>query len=217
MSEQATIVTTGLIRYIANLVTPEDPFLIALREQARQDGVPTIWVAPEQAVLMQILLRLVGARRVVEVGALVGYSALAMAKVLPADGRVDTIELDPRYAEMTRRNVARSSEASKVQVILGNAVEVLPTLPDNAYDVAFIDADKGNYPLYFSQARRLVRSGGLILVDNAFAYGQLLEDLPQRKDDVWAIRAFNTFMSHQAGLTSVIVPIGDGMWVSIKA
>src|SRR5262245_4251354 len=95
VSESPTLVTAEHFRYLASRTTPEDEFLRRLKEAARAAGIPAIWISPEQASFMQILLRLAGARRVVEVGTLAGYSAIAMARALPRDGRVDTIEIDP--------------------------------------------------------------------------------------------------------------------------
>jgi predicted O-methyltransferase YrrM len=172
---------------------------------------------PAQASLMQILLRAAGARTVVEVGTLAGYSAIAMARALPPDGHVHTIELEPAHADFAERWVARSDVAGRVTVHRGPGAEVLPRLPllPGAADAIFLDADKGGYPVYLEHGLRLVRPGGLILVDNAFAFGQLFDVAPTDRE-VGAVRAFNETMAAEARVQSVIVPIGDGLWVGVR-
>ena len=215
MSDSSSLVTAEHFRYIAERTTREDAFLADLKRAAASEGIPPIWVAPEQASLMQILLRLHGARDVVEVGTLAGYSAIAMARALPEGGLVRTIELNPKHAEFARRWVARSDVAPRVVVHVGGGMEILPGFAPASADAAFLDADKGSYPLYLEQCLRIVRRGGLIMADNAFAFGQLLD--PHATDrEVPAVRAFNDVMAREQRLQSVIVPIGDGLWVGVK-
>ena len=215
MSDSSSLVTAEHFRYIAERTTREDAFLADLKRAAASEGIPPIWVAPEQASLMQILLRLHGARDVVEVGTLAGYSAIAMARALPEGGLVRTIELNPKHAEFARRWVARSDVAPRVVVHVGGGMEILPGFATDSADAAFLDADKGSYPLYLEQCLRIVRRGGLIMADNAFAFGQLLD--PHATDrEVPAVRAFNDVMAREQRLQSVIVPIGDGLWVGVK-
>ena len=213
--DASTLVTAEHFRYIAAHTAPEDEFLKQLKQAATAEGIPSIWIAPEQASFMQILLRAAGAREVVEVGTLAGYSAIAMARALPLEGRVRTIELEPKHADFARRWVARSDVVSKVEVILGAGLEVLPAFEANSADAAFLDADKASYALYLAECLRIVRRGGLIMVDNAFAFGELFD--PSATDrEVPAVRAFNEVMASSAALQSVIVPLGDGLWVGVK-
>jgi len=215
MSAEGTRVTERHFQYIAARTAPEGPLLAQLKDAARAAGIPAIWISPEQASLMQILLRSIRARTVIEVGTLAGYSAISMARALPAEGRVDTIELEPRHAEFAEAWVARSDAAGKVRVHRGAGLDVLPRFPDGSADAAFLDADKGNYPGYLLQSLRIVRTGGLVLVDNAFAFGQLFDERPTDRE-VEAVRAFNELMAGESRLQSVIVPIGDGLWVGVK-
>jgi caffeoyl-CoA O-methyltransferase len=214
MSPASTIVTPELFQYLAERTTAQDSFLSELKAAATVAGIPSIWIAPEQASLMQILLRGIRAREVVEVGTLAGYSAISMARALPPEGRVRTIELDPARVQFTRSWVARSDAAGKVEVLEGAGTEMLATLASDSADAAFIDADKPNYPRYLKECMRIVRRGGLIMVDNAFAFGQLFEE--GADDDVKAVRAFNDLMAKTRELQSVIVPIGDGLWVGVR-
>ncbi len=215
MSAESTVVTREHFRYLAERTVPEDDFLRDLKEAARRAEIPEIWISPEQASFMQILLRLMGARTVLEIGTLAGYSAIALARALPAEGRVRTIEVSGRHADFAEEWIAKSDVAGRVEVLRGQAGEVLPKLNDGWADAAFIDADKVNYPLYLEQCLRIVRAGGLIMVDNAFAFGQLLDDDPS-DPAVGDVRAFNELMARQTGLHSIIVPIGDGCWVGVK-
>ncbi len=216
MSSEATLVTRRHVDYIAARTRTEDAFLRSLKEAASLAGIPSIWICPEQASLMQILLKLVKAREVVEVGTLAGYSAIAMARALPPDGRVQTIELEPRHADFAERWIARSDVAGRVAVLRGAGMDVLPRLPDASADAAFLDADKASYGAYLQQSLRIVRPGGLIMVDNAFAFGQLFDARPTDREAL-AVRAFNEVMAQQAGLHSMIVPVGDGLWVGVRA
>ena len=215
MSDTSTLVTAAHFEYVAARTTGEDDFLRRVKDAARGAGLPAIWIAPEQAAFMQILLRLASAREVIEVGTLGGYSAIWMARALPSGGRVRTIELDAKHAAFAREWIGRSDVADKIELHEGAGAEVLPGFADDSADAAFLDADKASYPIYLREALRIVRGGGLIMVDNAFAFGQLLSDQPTDRD-VPAVRAFNEYMSSVKQIQSVIVPIGDGLWVGVK-
>jgi len=215
MSEVSTQITSELFHYIAEHTVPEDEFLRQLKQAAAQAGIPAIWIAPEQASFMRILLRLARAREVIEVGTLAGYSAIAMARALPEDGRVRTIEIEPKHAEFAERWIARSDVAGRVHVLRGAGMDVLRTFAADSADAAFLDADKSSYPKYLAECLRIVRKGGLIMVDNALAFGQLLD--PQATDrEVPAVRAFNEHIAKVRELETVIVPLGDGLWVAVK-
>ena len=215
MSDTSTLVSAEHFRYVAERTTREDEFLKDLKRAASAEGIPSIWIAPEQASFMQILLRVARAREVVEVGTLAGYSAIAMARALPPEGRVRTIELEKKHADFAERWVAKSDVAGRVQVHRGAGMDVLPGFANDSADAAFLDADKRSYPAYLKECLRIVRPGGLIMVDNAFAFGELFNDVPSDKE-VGAMRAFNDHMSKVEELQSVIVPLGDGLWVGVR-
>jgi len=215
MSEISRPVDVRHFEYIVARTPGDDPFLVELKRAAAAAEIPPIWISPEQASLMQILLRLRRAREVIEVGALAGYSAITMARALPAGGRVRTIELSPRHAAFTREQVAASDVADKVEVHEGAGVDVLRGFEDASADACFIDADKSNYSAYLRESLRILRPGALVMVDNAFAFGQLLDE--QSSDpEVSAVRAFNDELARTAGVQAIIVPIGDGLWVGVK-
>ena len=215
MSETSSLVTAEHFRYVAERTAREDAFLADLKRAAVAEGIPAIWIAPEQASFMQILLRLARAREVVEVGTLAGYSAIAMARALPNDGRVRTIELERKHADFAERWVAKSDVAGRVEVHRGAGMDVLPGFAADSADAAFLDADKGSYPKYLTECLRIVRRGGLIMVDNAFAFGELFNETPGDRE-VGAMRAFNDHMAKVEALQSVIVPLGDGLWVGVR-
>jgi predicted O-methyltransferase YrrM len=217
MSATSTVVTARHFAYLAERTRKEDAFLGELRRAAVARGIPAIWISPEQASFLQILLKSARARRVVEVGTLAGYSAIAMARALPPrdqGGGLVTIELASTHAAFAREWIGRSDVADRVEVLEGAGADVLARLPVDSADAAFLDADKQGYPRYLAECLRIVRKGGLILVDNAFAFGQLFEAAP-RDREVEAVRAFNDLIAADAGLHGIIVPIGDGLWVAV--
>ena len=215
MSATSSLVTAAHFAYVAERTAADDPFLVGLKQAASEAGIPPIWISPEQASLMQILLKLVVAREVIEVGTLAAYSAITMARALPDGGRVRTIELEDAHADFAEEWVSRSDVPGRVEVHRGPGSGVLPAFEDDSADACFLDADKASYPLYLEQAMRIVRPGGLVMVDNAFAFGQLLDEAPTDRE-VGAVRAFNDHVPTVEGLHAVIVPIGDGLWVGVR-
>lgn len=212
MSAEPSPLTVAHHHYIRAHVPEEDPFLARLRAAAIEARIPPIWIAHEQAHFLCVLLRLIGAKRVIEVGTLAGYSAIALARGLPVDGRLDTIEISPRHADFAEKWIASSEVAGRVHVHRGAGADVLAGFPADSADAMFLDADKGSYPLYLEAALRIVRKGGLILADNALAFGQLLDPAPKDRE-VPAVRAFNDLVANDSRVEGAIVPLGDGVWV----
>lgn len=215
MSELSHPVDERHLAYLAARCEGDDAFLRELKAAARAAGLPAISVAPEQAALIQVLLRAAGAREVVEVGTLAGYSAIRMARALPEGGRVRTIEASPAHAAFARGWIARSDVAARVELHEGRGADVLARFAAGGVDAVFLDADKGSYGLYLEHALRLLRPGGLVMVDNAFAFGELFAASP-RDPEVLAVRAFNDRIAADRRLAAAIVPIGDGLWVAAK-
>ena len=214
MSARSTTVTPAHFEYVAQRTRGDDAFLKGLKKAAAKAGMPAIWISPEQASFMQILLKSAGAKEVIEVGTLAGYSAIAMARALPPGGRVRTIELNQDYAGFAERWIDKSDVSGRIEVIRGAGLDVLPGIEADSADAAFLDADKSNYPGYLKESLRIVRKGGLILVDNAFAFGQLLDPRPTDRE-VPAVRKFNEIMAKEKRVHGIIVPIGDGLWVGV--
>ena len=215
MSENPTLVTAEHFRYVASHTTQDDAFLISLRKAAAEAGIPPIAISSAQASFIQILLKATRAKQVVEVGTLGGYSAIWMARALPADGRVRTLEISPKHAEFARaldREVGRGLPHRSGR---GRRAPGAAGVRADSADAMFLDADKASYPAYLAQGMRIVRRGGLIMADNAFAFGQLFDEKPTDREAP-AIQAFNEFVPKTRGLHGVIVPLGDGCWVCVK-
>jgi len=215
MSDQPSLVTQQHFDYIAAHTQGDDEFLIELKRDALAQGLPAIWIGPAQASFMAIQLRVAGARRVVEVGTLGGYSAITMARALPAEGHLHTIEIDPHHADFAESWIARSDVASKITVHRGSGDDCLAELPDDSFEAMFLDADKAGYASYLQAGLRLLRGGGLVMADNAFAFGQLFHETPT-DPEANAVKAFNEVLASCPDVSGVIVPVGDGLWVGVR-
>ncbi len=202
-------------RYVAELFAPEDEVLVELRRAMVQAGMPEIFINPEEGRLLQVLLRAIGARRVLELGTLGGYSAIWMGRGLPPDGRLITVELDPARAELAREHIARAGLSDRVEVRVGDAAHLLDGLAaEGPFDAVFIDADKEGYPRYLEWCEANVRSGGLVIADNAFKRGRVLESDSQ-DPEVAGIQEFNRRVAHNPRLTSIVVPTRDGVAIAL--
>jgi len=215
MSEGTNGIPRAFFEYIAARTTTDDAFLRDLKSAARTAGIPEIWVPPEQGSFLQVLLTAARAGEVVEVGTLAGYSAIWMARALPEGGRVRTIELSPKHVAFARSWIAKSDVSQRIEVLEGRGDDVLRTIADASVDAVFLDADKGGYASYVEHAARILRPSGLLLVDNAFAFGQVLDANPADREAP-AIQAFNDRLARDARFHALIVPIGDGLWVGTK-
>ncbi len=173
---------TAVDDYIVEKLSPSDAALDQALADSKAAGLPAINVAPNQGKLLQLLAQTIGARRVLEVGTLGGYSTIWLARALPSDGRLISLEYSPAHAEVARKNIARARLADIVEVRVGAALESLPALAaenPEPFDLAFIDADKENNPHYFTWALRLTRPGGLIIIDNVVRGGLVIDELSQ--------------------------------------
>lgn len=215
MSNVSSSVDAALFRYVSEHARREDALLTALRAAAAVAGIPPISIAPEQGAFVQVLFRLVRVREAVEVGTLAGYGAIWMARGLEPGGRLRTLEIDPQRVAFAREWIGRSEVADRVEVILGPAGDTLAALEAGSLDAMLLDADKSGYPAYLDQARRLLRPGGLLLADNAFAFGELLAADPHDRE-VPAVRAFNELLAADEDFEAVIVPLGDGIWTGVR-
>jgi caffeoyl-CoA O-methyltransferase len=173
-------------------------------------------IAPEQGTFMTILARAIGARRAVEVGTFTGYSAICIARGLPADGSLLCCDVSEEWTAIARRYWEKAGVAGKITLKLAPALDTLRALPSDAtFDFAFIDADKTNYRHYYEEVLRRTRAGGLILVDNVLWDGAVLDEKDQT-DDTKAIRAFNDFAVTDKRVELVMLPISDGLTIARK-
>lgn len=220
-------VLAGFHDYISQQFAPEDEALSASRERARNEGIPEVSISPSQGKLMQMLARLVGARRILEVGTLGGTSAIWLARALPEGGKLISLELDAHYADVARRSIEHAGLSDKIEIRVGPAAETLAHMnpsSEEPFDVIFIDADKDNYPKYLNLCLPLLREGGLLLGDNALPDAVLDADATQNGP-----KTYNAQIAAHAGLESIIVPVLrprgedvlrargiDGLAISIK-
>lgn len=203
--------TAGILELVERVHAAHDPALERAYRSPELRGMPTISLAPSEGKLLQLLTRLSGARRAVEIGTLAGYSAVHIARGLAEGGELDTLEIDPRHAEIARANIAAAGLADRVRVHVGSAAEILPTLTARGpFDLVFLDADKAAYPEYASWAADNLRAGGLLIADNAYYFGALLADDPSAA----AMRRFHEALP--ARFASVCAPTPDGLVIAIR-
>ena len=162
-------------RYVEGALLRPDPVLEAALRANAEAGLPAIDVAPNQGKLLHLLALMLGARRILEIGTLGGYSTIWLARALPAGGNLVTLEANPKHAEVARANVARAGLTHAVDVRVGAALDTLPALEGQRFDFVFIDADKPNYAAYLEWALRLTRPGGAIVIDNAVRQGAIVD------------------------------------------
>jgi len=213
---------TAVDRYISKALIPADPVLDAALAASDKAGLPAIAVAPNQGKWLMILAQAIGARSILEMGTLGGYSTIWLARGLPADGRLITLEFDPKHAEVARANVAHAGLADKVEIRVGKALDTLPQLAAESlgpFDLIFIDADKGNYPGYLEWAVKLSRPGTLIIGDNVVRDGDVI-DATNTDPSVQGVRRMNEIIATEPRLTATAIQtVGskgyDGFMVAI--
>jgi predicted O-methyltransferase YrrM len=205
-------------RYISGLFAPEDDALRSAREEMSREGMPEINVSASEGKVLHVLARAIGAKRILEIGTLGGYSTIWLARALPPQGKLISLEINARYAEVARRNLKRADLADKVEVRIAPALESLSQLEAEAqdpFDLVFIDADKEGYTNYLRKAMPLLREGGLVLGDNT---------LPDAVLDPVAdsgTKRYNAEVSARTDLISILLPVLrnrgiDGLLISIK-
>ena len=193
--------------YIVKLLVPSDEALDAALVESTRAGLPQINVAPNQGKFLSLLASIQGAKNILEIGTLGGYSTIWLARALPAGGRLVTLERDPKHAEVARRNLARAGLSELVSVRVGPALETLPQLAAEGlppFDFVFIDADKQSIPDYFLWSLKLTRPGSVIVVDNVIRKGAVL-DAASSDVNVQGVRRFNEIVSNTPGVSATTV------------
>lgn len=203
-----------LARYATELFAAEDSILAAIRARHAEANLPPIHISPDEGKLLQVLLRAIEATSVLEIGSLGGYSGVWLARALPAHGWLVTIEKDPRHAALARRAFAEAGLETRVRLVEGVALDVLPTLTPG-FDAVFVDADKEPLAQYFEWSVKLLRRGGLLLCDNAFFHGSVI-DAADRSPQAEGVRAFNRLAASDPRVVSAVVSIRDGLVVGVK-
>ncbi len=193
--------------YVEGLFAPPDPALEAALRRSREAGLPEINVSPNEGKLLQLLAETAGARRILEIGTLGGYSTIHLARALPEGGSLVSLELDERYAGVARENIREAGFVDRVEVRVGDAKTLLARMVEDgegAFDLTFIDADKGGYPEYLEWALRLSRPGSLILVDNAIRGGSVLDP---EDESARATHDFNEALAKDPRLSALVLPL----------
>jgi predicted O-methyltransferase YrrM len=210
MTNRTLAMTDALVDYLREVGLREHPVLAELRADTARLPMARMQIAPEQGAFMALLVRLTGARRILEIGTFTGYSSTAMALALPEDGQITCLDVSREWTDRARRAWEDAGVADRVELRIGPAVESLASLDADAYDLAFIDADKPAYDAYYEACLRVVRPGGLILIDNVLQGGRVAE--PAEDDEsVRVIRALNAKIATDARVDHVLLPLADGL------
>lgn len=214
MSNQTFFLDETLYNYLCAISLREPPLLEQLRQETGQMPMAQMQIAPEQGQFLRLLLRLLGARRAIEVGVFTGYSSLCIAESLPEDGYLLACDLDADWTAVARRYWQAAGVADRMELRLAPALQTLDERirvgEDESYDFAFIDADKENYLGYYERLLQLIRPGGLIAVDNTLWSGRVA-DASDHDADTAAIRAFNKRVHGDVRVDLSLVPIADGL------
>jgi predicted O-methyltransferase YrrM len=198
--------------YFAGQLAPSDPALDAALADSEAAGLPAIAVTPSVGKLLMLLAQTCGARRVLEIGTLGGYSTIWLARALPAGGRLVTLEADPKHAEVARANIARAGFAEVVEVRVGRAIESLPKVEAEGlgpFDLVFIDADKQSNPDYYTWALKLSRPGTLIIVDNVVRGGAVV-DADSEDPSVRGVRRFTELVANEPRVSATAIQTVGG-------
>lgn len=210
MSNRTLNLTDDLVEYVRTVGVREHPVLAALREATASMPEHSMQIAPEQGAFMALLVRLMYVRDILEIGTFTGYSSTAMALALPPEGRITCCDVSREWTDIARRAWTDAGVDDQVDLRIGPATESLGTLEDNSFDLAFIDADKTGYDAYYEKCLRVVRPGGLILIDNVLQGGRVTDE-SQTDDNVTAIRALNEKIAADERVDQVLLPLADGL------
>lgn len=218
MSGDFVPITPKLQEYITSRSTPSDPLLRELMaETAALGSISIMQIAELQGTFMGLLVRAVGARRIVEVGTFTGYSAICMARALPADGRILCCDISEEWTRVARRYFDRAGVAPKIDLRIGPALETLRKLPrEPQFDLGFIDADKANQAHYFEEILLRLRPHGLILLDNTLWHGAVADEGGGGDPNLEALRELNDRLPRDPRVEAVLLPIADGLTVVRK-
>ena len=217
MAEKFTALTPTLYDYLVRHAPALDPVLRDLREETAALGpIAQMQIAVEQGAFLTLLTRAIGARRAVEVGTFTGYSAIAIARGLPSDGRLLCCDVSDEWTGIARRYFARAGLAERIDLRIAPALDTLRALPSSAgLDLAFIDADKTSYRAYYEELLPRLRPNGLVLFDNVLWSGAVA-DPADHSENTEAIRALNDFVARDERVESVMLPIADGLTIARK-
>lgn len=219
MSKQTIGLEQNLYDYLLSVSLREPIILTQLRQETSQLPMSRMQISPEQGQFMAFLVKLMRVKKTLELGVFTGYSSLAVALALPADGKIVACDVSEEYTSIARRYWQQAGVADKIDLHIAPALETLDNLlaagEAGTFDFAFIDADKGNYENYYERSLELIRPGGLIAIDNVLWSGKVAD--PEIQDNQTdKIRAFNRKLHQDSRITLSLVPIADGLTLAIK-
>ncbi|WP_338448149.1 O-methyltransferase [Niallia oryzisoli] len=202
--------------YIDSLFTKQDDLLKEVLESIKENGMRNISVSPSTGKLLTMLVSISGAKKVLEIGALGGYSGICLARGFGSEGTLTSLELEENYAKLANTNLSKGGFSDQVTYLTGPAIQSLEKLvaEEKRFDFFFIDADKGNYENYLEYCIQLAESGALIAIDNVLAGGTVADPDAQPKRHTEFMKQFNQTVANHPQLESVLVPIGDGLTLS---
>ena len=219
MSRDTITLSGPLQAYVRSFGMREDADLAALREETAKHPWAGMQISPEQGHLMALLVRILGARKSLEVGVFTGYSAMVVAKAMGPKGKVIALDISEEFTAIARRHWAKGGVADRIDLRLRPAADSLRALVEagesDTFDFAFIDADKEHYDIYYEYALKLVRRGGLIAIDNVLWQGKVADATDQTADTV-AIRALNKKVHEDSRVDATLVSIGDGLTLALR-
>lgn len=219
MANQSIRLDDKLYRYLLDVSLREPEVLRRLREETATLPEAIMQIPPEQGQFMALLVKLTGASKILELGVYTGYSSISLALALPPDGRLTACDISPEWTSVARRYWESAGVADKIDLRLGPAMETLDRLiaegQAGTYDFAFLDADKENCDGYYERSLRLLRPGGLLLLDNVLWFGWVVDDAVNDADTV-AIRALNRKILSDERVTISLIPVGDGITIALK-
>jgi predicted O-methyltransferase YrrM len=219
MSSKNDYIPEEVSDYILANTLRDRPELKALRDETENVPMSIMQIAPDQGQFMALLVNLIGAKRAIEVGTFTGYSALMVAEALPDDGKLVACDIDDEMPSIGRKHWEKNGVADKIDLRIGPAVDTLDAMiaagESGTYDIAFIDADKENYGLYYERCLDLLRVRGLILIDNVL-WGGRVADATQQDESTVAIRELTTKMQADERVDFSLIPVGDGLSFAVK-
>lgn len=209
----------GIRHYVQNLLKAEDAVLAAARKECLLSGMPDIQVSEFDGRHLEVLVRMANAKKAVEIGTLGGYSGIFLIRGMGPNGHLYTFELSPAHAQVAHRNFKAAGLEGQVTQYVGPALENLKSIEsEGPFDLVFIDADKASYPQYLDWAEKNLRTGGVVIGDNSFAFGRIGACLPGQEESssVLAMREFNARLASSVQFCTTIFPTGEGLTVGVK-
>ena len=201
-----------LYTYIIDTFVDEDDILKQIVADTEAKKIPLIQISPDNGKFLYMLLKMINATRVLEIGTLAGYSTIWMARAIPDGGKVTTLEISEKHAEEAQNNYKKAGLDGKIKLMFGSALDSMDKLQDEKFDFVFIDADKENSSNYFDKVIGCMNKGGIIACDNTLKFGRVVEDNPD--DSTKGILKYNEKVANDARVESLLVTISDGLTIS---